>query len=465
MLRNWKIPAVALLGVLAGILAASGNHWTALVRAMSEPATNVVAQQKDDPVKPGDVKTYKKTFDGVIGRTFAESEPSWPAPVKAKPGSPNVIYIVLDDVGFGQLGCFGGQCQTPHIDKLAKRGLRYNNFHTTALCSPTRACLLTGRNHHSCGLGVIAELSTGFPGYNGQIPFENGFITEILTQFGYATFGLGKWHLTPDEEMNMGATKARWPLGRGFERFYGFLGGDTHQYYPDLVFDNHPVDPPKTPKQGYHFTTDMTDKALQFVQDLRGVSPEKPFFMYYCPGAMHAPHHVHQKWIDKHKGKFDMGWDKARDIILDNQVKMGVVPKGTKLPPRNKEVAAWDSLGDKQKKLYSYMMEIYAGMLEHTDYEIGRLLDYLEETGQFDNTLIVLVSDNGASAEGGEHGLLNEGSFFNSLTEDVDYLWANKHKLGTPQSYNHYPSAGPWPATRPSRNGSASSTWAACVTR
>jgi arylsulfatase A-like enzyme len=440
--RLWETAGAILLGIALGLGVAAwrASSWENVVQAGEKSAPVSASQPKgQDGTKPGEVKTYTGSFDGTIGRTVKESVPSWPAPLRAKPGSPNVLFLVLDDTGFGQLGCYGGLCKTPNLDKLAKNGLRYNNIHTTALCSPTRSSILTGRNHHKNGMACIAELSTGFPGYNAEIPFENGFMSEILRGFGYATFAVGKWHLTPDQEMNAGATKSRWPLGRGFDRFYGFLGGDTHQYYPDLVSDNQAVEPPKTPEQGYHLLEDMTDKSINYIRDLRGVTPDRPFFLYYAPGAMHAPHHVHQKWIAKHKGQFDMGWDKARDIILENQIKMGVVPAGTKLPPRNEEVKGWDKLSEKEQKLYSYMMEVYAGYLEYTDYEIGRLIAYLEETGQLDNTLIMVISDNGASAEGGPNGALCEGSFFNGMNETVDYIWANRERLGTPTSYNHYP--------------------------
>jgi len=304
-----------------------------------------------------DLKTYTDHhYNGKIGKTVEDSEPAWPMPLKAKPGSPNIILIVLDDAGFGQIGSYGGLIHTPEIDKLAKAGLRYNNFHTASLCSPTRACLFTGRNHHSNGMGAIGEFATGYPGYNGQIPRENGFISEILLANGYATFAVGKWHLTPELDKNMAADKSSWPLGRGFERFYGFLGGDTHQYYPDLVYDNHYVLPPKTPEEGYHLTDDITDKAIEFIQDLKAVAPNKPFFLYYAPGATHAPHHVPKPWIKKYAGKFDIGWDEARKKILSLQKQMGIVPKNTELTPRDNQIPAWDALSEKQKALYSYMM-------------------------------------------------------------------------------------------------------------
>lgn len=388
---------------------------------------------------PGVVRTYTGQFDGVVGRTLAESAPAWPAPLRAKPGSPNVVYIVLDDTGFGQLAPFGGPIAAPNIERLAKGGLRYNNFHTTALCSPSRSCFITGRNHHSNNMACITEGATGFPGYNGQIPKENGFLSEILLRQGYGTYAVGKWHLTPDEEGNMAAPKDRWPLGRGFERFYGFLGGETNQYYPDLVYDNHPVAPPATPEQGYHLTVDLTDKAIGFLRDLKAAAPDKPFFLYYAPGAAHAPHHVPKEWADRYKGQFDQGWDRLREQTLARQKAMGIVPANAVLPPRYAEVKAWDSYGADERRLFSRFMEVFAGFLSHTDHQIGRLLDHLESTGQMENTLIILVSDNGASAEGGEVGSVNENIFFNALPESLEANLKMIDALGSPRTYNHYP--------------------------
>ena len=237
------------------------------------------------------LKEYKPgtAFNGVVGRTFDTSEQAWPEPKRAKAGAPNVLFIVLDDVGFGQLGCYGSPIQTPNMDALAENGLRYNNMHTTALCSPTRACIMTGRNHHSNAMACITEGSTGFPGYNANIPFENGLLSEILLENGYNTYAIGKWHLTPADQISAAGPYDRWPLGRGFERFYGFLGGETHQYYPDLVYDNHQVEPPKTPEEGYHLTEDLVDKAISFIADAKQVAPDKPFFMYFCPGRHARP--------------------------------------------------------------------------------------------------------------------------------------------------------------------------------
>jgi arylsulfatase len=418
--------------VLAAVVSLSAPF---LSRAEQKETGKAAAKGAERP----QVKTYTGSFDGVVGRTISESVPSWPAPVRAKPGSPNVLFIILDDVGFGQLGCFGGPVETPNIDRLARNGLRYNNFHTTALCSPTRSCFLTGRNHHSNNMACITEGATGFPGANGQIPRANGFLSEMLVGQGYSAYAVGKWHLTPDEETNMAARKDRWPLGRGFERFYGFLGGETHQYYPELVYDNHPVDPPSTPEQGYHLSVDLADRALGFVRDQKAVAPDKPFFLYFALGAAHAPHHAPKEWIDRYKGKFDQGWDRLREETLARQKALGIVPASTALPPRNAEVKAWDSYGPDERRLFSRLMEVFAGFLSHADAQIGRLISHLERSGQLENTLIFVASDNGASAEGGEVGSFNENIFFNALPENVEANLKKIDELGGPNSYNHYP--------------------------
>jgi len=286
------------------------------------------------------LKEYKPgtTFAGVIGRTFDVSEPAWPEPNRAKEGAPNVLFIVLDDTGYGQLGCYGSPIDTPNLDALAANGLLYNNMHTTALCSPTRTCILTGRNHHSNGMACITEASTGYPGANGNIPFENGFLSEILLHKGYNTYALGKWHLTPADQISAAGPYDRWPLGRGFERYYGFLGGETHQYYPELVYDNHQVEPPRTPEEGYHVTEDLTDKAISFIADSKQVAPEKPFFMYFCTGAMHAPLHVRKEWSDRYKGKFDDGWEAYREKAFTRQKELGIVPADAELSRHDPDV-------------------------------------------------------------------------------------------------------------------------------
>ncbi len=391
------------------------------------------------------------TFPGVIGRTFDESRAAWPTPLRARTGMPNVLFIVLDDTGFGQLGCYGSPIRTPNIDRLAKNGLRYANMHTTALCSPTRSCLLTGRNHHSNHMACITEGATGFPGYDGIIPFENGFLSEILHQQGYSTFAVGKWHLTPTSEISAAGPYDRWPLGRGFDRYYGFLGGDTHQYYPDLIHDNHQETPPKTPEEGYHLTEDLVDRAIGFIADTKQVAPDKPFFLYFCPGAQHAPHHVPKEWADKYRGAFDDGWDRYREKTFARQVEMGLLPQGTELSPHDPDVQDWNGLSEGERNLYARMMEVFAGFLEHTDHHIGRLLDFLERTGQLDNTLILLISDNGASAEGGPSGSVNENKFFNNVPDSLEQNLAALADLGGPRYFNHYPWGWTWAGNTPFR--------------
>jgi arylsulfatase A-like enzyme len=399
------------------------------------------------------IKEYPRgtAFSGVIGRTIGESEPAWPEPVRAKLGASNVLFIVLDDTGYGHLGCYGSPIRTPNLDRLAANGLRFTNMNTTALCSPSRSCMLTGRNHHSNAMSCITEGATGYPGGNGLIPFENGFLSEILLGKGYNTFAVGKWHLTPTEQASAAGPYDRWPLGRGFERFYGFMGGDTHQYYPDLVYDNHQVPAPKTPEEGYHLTEDLVDRAIEFIADSRQVAPDKPFFLYFCPGAMHAPHHVPRAWAEKYKGQFDDGWDTYREKVFKRQLELGVVPDGTQLSARDPDVVEWKGLPADEKRLYARMMEVFAGFLEHTDHHIGRLLDFLGKTGQLDDTLVMLVSDNGASAEGGPHGSVNENLFFNNVPETAADGLKAIDDLGGPKCFNHYPWGWAWAGNTPFR--------------
>jgi arylsulfatase len=379
------------------------------------------------------------TFPGRMGRTIGESEPAWPAPERAKDGAPNVLFIVLDDTGFGQLGCYGSPIHTPNLDKLAKHGLLYANMHTTALCSPSRSCMLTGRNHHSNAMACITEASTGYPGANGAIPFANGFLSEMLLRHGYNTFAVGKWHLTPSEQTSAAGPYDRWPLGRGFERYYGFLGGDTHQYYPDLVYDNHQVEPPKTPEDGYHLTEDLVDKAIGFIADAKQVAPNKPFFMYFCPGAQHAPHHVPKQWADIYKGQFDDGWDAYRAKVFKRQKELGILAEGAVLSRHDPDVQDWKKLSADERRLYAKMMEVFAGFLEHTDHHIGRLIDFLQGMGELDNTLVMVISDNGASSEGGPTGSVNENKFFNNVPDDLKQNLAAIDDLGGPRYFNHYP--------------------------
>src|SRR5262245_40082409 len=383
--------------------------------------------------KPG------QAFTGVIGRTFDVSKPAWPAPNRARTDAPNILFIILDDTGFGHLGCYGSPIKTPNLDALAADGLRYNNMHTTALCSPSRSCFVTGRNHHSNGMACITEGSTGYPGGNGYIPFENGMISEMLLQHGYNTFAVGKRHLTPAEAASAAGPYDRWPLGRGFERYYGFLGGDTHQYYPELVYDNHQVEPPKTPEEGYHLTPDLVTRPKAMIGDAKQVAPNRPFFLYFCPGAMHAPHHVPKEWADTYKTQFDAGWDAYRQQVFEKQRAMGILPANTRLSRHDPDVQDWGKLSADERRLYARMMEVFAGFLEHTDHYIGELIAFLKEIGEYDNTLIMVISDNGASAEGGPNGSVNEGKFFNNVPDSLQQNLAAIDDIGGPKYFNHYP--------------------------
>jgi arylsulfatase A-like enzyme len=383
-------------------------------------------------VKPGE-------FQGRIGRDWRDSEPWWPPEPVPPEGAPNVLLIVLDDVGFAQLGCYGSDIDTPVIDGLAASGVRLANFHTTALCSPTRVCLLTGRNHHRSGMGRVADLAMGYPGYWGKPPKENGYLSEILRDAGYATYAIGKWHLTPDNETNMAADRSTWPLGRGFDRWYGFHGGETHQFVPALYHDNHSVQPPKSIEDGYHLSADLADRAIQFVGDLRAVDADQPFFVYFCTGACHSPHQASPEWIGKYKGHFDGGWDDWRESIFARQLASGLIPENTVLSPRPPWVPAWADLDDEQRKLSARFMECFAGFLSYTDAQIGRVLEFLNETGDLDRTAIILVSDNGASAEGGREGSINDIRLENLDPAGFREMYSRIDEIGGPSTHNNYP--------------------------
>jgi arylsulfatase A-like enzyme len=391
------------------------------------------------------------TFPGVIGRTADESSPAWPAPIRPAKGAPNVVFVVLDDTGFGNLSCFGSPIATPSFDRIAASGLRYNNMHTTALCSPSRSCIITGRNHHRNGMAAITELASGYPGYNGVMPFENGMLSEILAGRGYNTYAVGKWHLTPSNEETAAGPYTRWPLARGFERFYGFLGGDTSQWYPDLVYDNHQVEPPRTPEEGYHLSEDLVDKSIEFITDAQQIDPDKPFYLYLAFGATHAPHHVAKEWADRYAGQFDDGWDAYRERTFARQKELGILPANAELSRHDPDVPDWASLPADARRLYSRYMEVYAGFLSHTDHHVGRLLDYLEEQGQLDNTLIMVISDNGASAEGGPTGTTNEAQFFNNAQEPLEESLKVIDEIGGPKHFNHYPWGWTWAGNTPFR--------------
>ncbi len=382
-------------------------------------------------------------FRGKIGLSYEDSTPWWSEPVRPPRGAPNILYIVLDDVGFGHLGCYGGAVDTPNINKLADNGLRFTDFHTTALCSPTRSCFLTGRNHHSNHMACITEGGTGYPGYDAKIPKEKGTVAAYLRTRNYNTYALGKWHLTPTSEMSWIGPYDRWPTGLGFDHYYGFLGGETNQWYPDLIENNKPVSPPGNPETGYQLTADLANHAIEYIANQHMIAPDLPFFMYFCPGSCHAPHHASKEWIDKQKGKFDRGWDVIRAEILERQKDMGIVPSNTELAPHlptfEGPSPTWDSLSTDQKTLYCRMMEVFAGYLSYADSEIGRLVDFLEDNDILDNTLIFLVSDNGASGEGGVVGSVNENKFFNYVPDDLKENLKALDDLGGPKTYEHYP--------------------------
>ena len=382
-----------------------------------------------------------KPFEGHVGLRTSESVLDFPAEVQAPPGAPNILLIMPDDVGFGASDPFGGPVPTPALDRLAEDGLRFTQFHTTALCSPTRSALITGRNHHSNATGVIMELGTGFPGYNSLMPKRNGSIAEILKQNGYNTAWYGKNHNVPDWHSSQAGPFDLWPTGLGFEQFFGFIGGDTSQFTPAIFDGTKPVEPPFD-DEDYHLDVDMADRAIHFVREQHALAPNKPFFIYYAPGTAHAPHHAPKEWIDRFKGQFDQGWDKVREETFERQKAMGIIPPDTKLTPRPDQLRAWDELNDQQKELYARMMEVYAGALAHMDHQINRIIDAVEETGEMDNTLIIyLMGDNGASAEGTPDGLLNEMTFFNNMPVPFEDTYARIDELGGPNTFGHYPAA------------------------
>jgi arylsulfatase len=382
----------------------------------------------------------EQQFQGVIGRTTAETAaPQWPKPIEAPKGAPNVLVILTDDVGFGASSTFGGPIPTPTFEALAKSGLRYNAFHTVGLCSPTRAALLTGRNHHNVAVGTTEEPVTGYEGYTGIIPKSAGTIAEILKQNGYNTAMFGKWHLTPYWEMGQTGPFDHWPTGEGFEHFFGFLSAETDQFHPALWEGTQTVEPPAN-DPNYILDHDLADHAIGWLREQKALSPDKPFFIYYAPGTSHAPHHAPKEWIAKFKGKFDQGWDKVREETLARQKALGIVPENTQLTARPDIIPAWDSLSPDQKAVYARMMEVYAAALSYSDDQMGRVIEAIRQTGQLDNTLIVFMQgDNGASAEGGPQGLLNDVNFMNGIKEDLGAIKQRMDELGTEKANNHYP--------------------------
>jgi arylsulfatase len=392
-----------------------------------------------------------RPFKGVIKLDIRASKPDWPAyyATKTPKGAPNVLVILYDDTGQAAWSPYGGRISMPTMDRLAKSGLTYSQWHTTSVCSPTRSTLLTGRNHHQNGFGTISESAVGFPGYAGHIPPEHATVATVLRDAGWSTFWIGKNHNVPVDAFDMGSSKKAWPLGLGYDRFYGFLGGETNQWYPELIEDNHFVEQPAQPEEGYHLSKDLADKAIAYIQDSKQSQPEKPWYMWYCPGANHAPHHAPKDYIDKYKGKFDDGYEAYRQWVLQRMIERGILPKDTQLTPINPMakgtvaesdlVRPWDSLSADEKKLFSRMAEVYAAFSEYTDVQTGRVIDYLAESGQLDNTLIFYCADNGASGEGSPNGSVNEIKFFNSFPDDIKENLKALDKLGSSDTYNHYP--------------------------
>lgn len=394
-------------------------------------------------------------FEGVIADDIREARPDWSAyrSAAATPGAPNVLYLLWDDIGIATWDCYGGLVEMPNVKRISDRGIRLTQFHTTALCSPTRASLLTGRNATSVGMSSVENLAEGFPGHHGRIPAESALISEVLGERGWSTYAVGKWHLAPIEDCHAAGSRRYWPLGRGFDRFYGFLDGLTDQFHPSLVSDNHPVDPPATPEQGYHLSKDLADKAIGFLRDHRAAAPEKPWFMYLCPGAGHSPHQVAPEWADRYRGRFDMGYERYREVVLANQKSLGLLPDDTALSPMNPyadrtsveglpwpegdTVTPWDSLSDNEKRVSSRMAEVFAGFLSYTDAQIGRVFDYLEDSGQLDNTIVVIMSDNGASGEGGPAGAVHE---FSRILggDDPELAERSFDTLGGPGTHMNY---------------------------
>ncbi len=389
-------------------------------------------------------------FKGKIGDTYNLSTPDFPQPLKAPAGAPNVLLILLDDVGFGMCSTFGGPVPTPNMEKLAQNGLKYNQFHTTALCSPTRGALLAGRNHHSISTGVIIEMGTGYPGYTGIIPRSTALVSETLRGNGYATSMFGKWHNTPEPDISPAGPFDRWPTGLGFDYFYGFNQGETHQYYPTLYRNTVMVPAPLTPEQGYHFTTDMTNETINWVQNVNAADPERPWFVYFSTGAVHAPHHAPKAWRDEYKGKFDHGWDKQREMTHSRQLEMGIIPKGTKLTARPAEIPSWDEVPADARKVYTRLMENYAAFMAHTDHEVGRLIENLQASGELENTLIFyIVGDNGASAEGGLEGTFSELASLLGIQLGLESSMKRLDEIGGPSSEPHVPVGWAWAMDAP----------------
>ncbi len=432
MSKSWKPTLIVAIGLLS-----AGWFPVAAQETPYEPDRTVLPM----PLPP---------FEGVIGRTYQESTEAWPKLPTPPEGAPNVLVIMLDDVGYGQTSAFGGPVPTPELDKLAEDGLRFTRFHTTAICGPSRAALITGRNHHNAGSGFLAEWATGFPSYDNIIPRSTATMGAILKYNGYETSWFGKNHNTPDWESSVAGPFDRWPTGMGFDYFYGFIGGETHQYYPVLFENTVAVEPETTPEEGYHFMADMTDKAIDWMRYRKSVAPQKPFLMYFAPGAAHAPHHAPEEWRAKFRGSFDAGWDVIREETYQRQLDMGVIPPGTELTARPDWAREWAGLSDEQHKAYAALMDNFAAYLAYTDHEVGRLIDAVHELQDGDNTLIFyIVGDNGASSEGGFDGTINEIASLSGIPTDLEEVVARLDEIGGPNTEPHYPVEWAWAGNAP----------------
>ncbi|MRH89802.1 sulfatase-like hydrolase/transferase [Nocardia sp. SYP-A9097] len=427
-----------------------GGFAAAGMGAAAIPLIAACGDSKSDG-PPGYGTGIDDGFDGKVELDVRDSTPDWgPFEVKKAPeGAPNVLVVLYDDTGLASWSPYGGRIEMPVMQRLADNGLMYTQWHTAALCSPTRSCMLTGRNHHVNRFASITEGTTGYPGAAGRLPAECMTVGQVLQSNGYSTFWLGKNHNVPVEDVSSGGAKSEWPLSKGFDRFYGFLGGETSQWYPDLVEDNRFIEQPYSPEQGYHLSKDLADNAIRMLRDQRSTNPSKPWYMWFCPGANHAPHQGPTEYADKYKGKFDDGYEAYRDWVLARMIDKGVMPKGTALTPLNPmpadmanpadAVRPWNSLNPDEKRLFSRMAEVFAGFSEYTDAQVGRIVDFLEQTGQMDNTVIFYCADNGASGEGTPNGSVNENKFFNGYPDDLAENMRYLDRLGTPDTYNHYP--------------------------
>jgi arylsulfatase A-like enzyme len=431
-MQTRKISACAMLAA-AAVLGATATSSFAQEKAAASTAPPAAT--------PSTLPRPDFRFPGNVGRTYLDSDPAqFPQPVRAPKGAPNIVVILIDDAGFGQFSTFGGAVPSPTMDKLAAEGLRYNRFHTTALCSPTRAALLTGRNHHSAEFGSIAEVASGYEGFTAILPRSTGTVAEVLRQNGYMTAWIGKDHNTPPWEASAAGPFDHWPNGLGFDYFYGFIAGDTDQWHPVLYENRNLVAASTDPD--YHLTEDLADHAIAWARQVKSISPDRPFFLHVAPGATHAPHHAPREWIDRFKGQFDMGWDKYREMTFERQKKLGVIPADAKLTPRPASLPAWDSLDAEQKRLYARMMEVFAGFGAHADYQMGRIVDAVKKMPGGENTIFIYIAgDNGASAEGGIEGSINEMRFFNGIVETWQDNLKAIDELGGPKHFNHFPAA------------------------